>query len=83
VLKGVLDAGIDIPHSEEKLPDEKTIEGHHIALYAKTLASNVEEYQSKFSKYLEPKLSPEYISKHFAEVKAGIITAFESGGKDV
>ena len=31
VLKGVLDAGIIIPHSEEILPDEKRLNGSHIS----------------------------------------------------
>jgi large subunit ribosomal protein L18 len=81
VLKGVLDAGVSVPHSEEKLPDEKRIEGEHIAKYAGNLASNPEEYQSKFSKYLEQKLPPENLPKHFAEVKTKILSASKSGGK--
>jgi len=81
VLKGVLDAGINVPHSEEKLPDEKRIEGEHIAKYAESLASNPEAYQSKFSKYLEQKLPPETLPKHFANVKKEIVAAFKSGGK--
>lgn len=81
VLKGMLDAGINVPHSKEKLPDEKRIEGEHIADYAERLASNPEEYQSKFAKCLEQKLPPENLPKHFAEVKANIIAAFKSGGK--
>jgi len=81
VLKGVLDAGVDVPHSEEKLPDEKRIEGEHIANYAKSLASNPEEYQPRFSKYLEQKLAPEDLPKHFAKVKKEISAAFKSGGK--
>ena len=81
VLKGVLDAGINVPHSEEKLPDEKRIEGEHIANYAESLASNPEEYQSKFSKYLEQKLPPESLPKHFAKVKTEILAAFKTGGK--
>jgi large subunit ribosomal protein L18 len=80
-LKGVLDAGINVSHSEEKLPDEKRIEGEHIAEYAKSLASNPEEYQSKFSKYLEQKLPPEDLPEHFAKVKKEISAAFKSGGK--
>ncbi|MEM2994719.1 MAG: 50S ribosomal protein L18 [Candidatus Bathyarchaeia archaeon] len=79
VLKGVLDAGIDIPHSEEKLPDEKRIKGEHIAEYAKTLASNPEAYQSRFSQYLKHEIQPEDIPKHFAKVKAEIIAAFKGG----
>jgi large subunit ribosomal protein L18 len=81
VLKGVLDAGVEVPHSEEKLPDEKSIEGEHIAKYAGNLASDPEAYQRKFSKYLEQKLSPETLTKHFAEVKANMVVAFKDGGK--
>jgi len=81
VLKGVLDAGISVPHSEEKLPDEKRIKGEHIAQYAESLASNPEEYQPKFSKYLKQKLSPETLPKHVAKVKTDVVAAFKSGGK--
>ncbi|NWF87019.1 50S ribosomal protein L18 [Candidatus Bathyarchaeota archaeon] len=81
VLKGALDAGISVPHSKEKLPEEKRIEGEHIAKYAETFASSAEEYQSKFAKYLEQKLSPETLPKHFTEVRTEILAAFKSGGK--
>lgn len=81
VLKGVLDAKVDVPHSEEKLPDEKRIKGEHIAKYAENLAPNVEEYQARFSKYLEQKLPPETLPKHFAQVKTDMVSAFKSGGK--
>lgn len=81
VLKGVIDAGVNVPHSEEKLPDEKRIKGEHIAHYAESLIQNQEEYQSKFSQYLKQKLSPEEIPKHFATVKAEILSSFKSGGK--
>ncbi len=81
-LKGVLDAGINIPHGEEKLPDEGRIEGKHIADYAEILSSNPEEYQIKFSKYLKQKLRPEKLPKHFTKIKKDI-TASLSGGKKV
>lgn len=80
-LKGVVDAGVNVPHSEEKLPDEKRIEGTHVAQYAKISASNPQEYQRKFLKYLERKLSPEKLPEHFAEVKKRMISAFKGGGK--
>jgi large subunit ribosomal protein L18 len=80
-LKGVLDAKLNIPHSEEKLPDEKRIKGEHIAEYAKSLESKVEIYQSKFSKYFQQKLAPESLPKHFSQVKTGLIAAFKSEGK--
>lgn len=81
VLKGVLDAGVLIAHSEDKLPSKERIEGNHIAAYAKSISSNPEEYQKKFSKYLTRKLSPEDLPKHFAEVKASVLEAYVSGGK--
>ena len=81
VLKGVLDAGVHVAHSEEKLPSKERIEGDHIADYAKSLSANPEEYQAKFSKYLVQKLSPEELPKHFAEVKANIIAAYAVGEK--
>lgn len=81
VLKGMLDAKVDVPHSEEKIPNEKRIKGEHISKYAENLAPNVEEYQAKFSKYLERKLQPEALPKHFAQVKTDMISAFQSGGK--
>lgn len=80
-LKGVLDAGLSVPHGEEKLPDEDRIKGLHIAQYAKTLAVNTEKYMAVFSKYLENKVPPEQLPEHFTEVKKAVIAAFKGGGK--
>jgi len=79
-LKGVLDAGLNVPHGEEKLPDEERIRGLHIAQYAKMLAAT-EKYMTVFSKYLENNLPPEKLPEHFEEVKKAVIAAFKSGGK--
>lgn len=81
VLKGVLDAKVDVPHSEEKLPDEKRIKGEHIAKYAESLASTAEEYKSKFSKYLQQQIPPETLPKHVEQVKKEMSAAFKSRGK--
>ncbi|MGB9683950.1 MAG: 50S ribosomal protein L18 [Candidatus Bathyarchaeales archaeon] len=81
-LKGVLDAGLAVPHGEEKLPDEKRIQGMHIAQYAKTLSANTEKYMTYFSKYLENKVPPESLPEHFEEVKKTVIAAFKGGGKN-
>ena len=78
VLKGALDAGLEVPHSEEILPDDSRIKGEHIANYAKMLASeNPEEYNRRFSEYLAKKLKPEKLPEHFAKVKEKILAAFE------
>jgi len=79
-LSGVLDAGVDVPHDEEKMVKERT-EGAHIAEYGKSLSEDSEVYSAKFSKYLAQKLSPEQVPEHFAKVKAEIIKSFEKGGK--
>ncbi|MEM2118987.1 MAG: 50S ribosomal protein L18 [Candidatus Bathyarchaeia archaeon] len=80
-LKGVLDAGVEVPHSEEKLPENERIDGKHVAEYAKSLASIPESYQTRFSKYLEQKLSPENLPEIFANVKKEIAEEFKKGGK--
>lgn len=78
VVKGVLDAGVNVPHGEEKLPDEKRIKGEHIVQYAKDLASDQEVYQSRFSRYLKQELPPEDLPENFEKAKKNIISSFKS-----
>lgn len=80
VLKGFLDAEVDVPYSEKKLSEKGRIKGEHIAEYAKSLASNPENYQLKFSRYLKEKIAPENLPEHFSKVKDDILVSF-SGGK--
>ena len=69
-LKGVIDAGLSIPHSEEILPSEDRIKGKHVSEYAASLkAENPEKYQKHFSAYLKSSIQPEDLAKHFDEVK--------------
>jgi len=82
VLKGVLDAGIEVPHTEEKLPDEERIEGKHITQYAESMSSTPEKYQSTFSQYIKQNLPPENLTKVLAEAKSAMMAAFKNGGKD-
>ncbi len=73
-LKGALDAGMDIPHNEEILPDEEHIKGVHIAKYAMLLQKeNPSKYQAHFSNYIKMNLPPEKIVEHFEEIKNKII----------
>ncbi len=65
-LKGIIDAGVEVPHNVEKLPDEKRLRGQHIAAYAKHLASsNVQSYEETFSRYLQNSVSPEKVPEQF------------------
>jgi len=76
-LKGVLDAGVAVPHSEGMLPHETRISGKHIVDYASQLSSNPEAYQKKFSKHLSRGLRPEQLTEHFSLVKEKIRSSFE------
>ncbi len=77
-LKGALDAGLKIPHSEEILPPEERIRGEHIALWAEDLAKNdPEKYKKQFSKYLERGFKPEGLPSHFEEVAERIRREYE------
>jgi len=77
-LSGVVDAGIDVPHSEEKIIKER-MRGDHIAKYAKSLGVGSDEYNAKFSKYIANGAAPEKLPEHFNKVKAEITAAFKGG----
>ena len=77
-LSGVLDAGVEVPHSEEKIVKER-MKGEHIAKYAKSLGAGSEEYTAKFSKYTAQGIAPEKISEHFNKAKTEITSAFKAG----
>jgi large subunit ribosomal protein L18 len=73
-LKGALDAGLEVPHSEEVLPSEDRIRGEHVASYAKMLEStNPELFKRRFSLYLQRGLNPKDLPQHFEEVKRKIL----------
>lgn len=79
-LGGVLDAGVAVPHDEEKLVEER-VKGEHIAAYGKSLSGDSEVYSARFSKYLERKFVPEKLPEHFAKVKADIVGSFKKKGE--
>lgn len=62
-LKGALDTGLDVPHSDKCLPSEDRIKGKHIADYSKNAKS------SQFSLYSKNNASPADIIKAFEDVK--------------
>lgn len=70
--KGIADSGINMPISEESVPDEERIAGQHIADYASSLKSDEQEYKFRFSAVLKNGLKPEEYPAHFEEVRAKI-----------
>ncbi len=77
VLKGALDAGLQISHGEGVLPSDERIRGEHIAKYATKLKEENEKmYRARFSAYLQRGLTPEQLPQHFNEIKRAIVTQF-------
>lgn len=72
-LKGLSEAGLEMPFSENILPSEDRIQGNHIADYAKKLKANDDVYKSRFSSNLGSGLEPEKYPSHFSEVKDKIV----------
>ncbi len=66
VLKGAVDAGMEIPHDPEIFPDESRIKGEHIAQYYKMKPEMFSEYEKRG-------LSPADLPQHFEEVKSKIM----------
>jgi large subunit ribosomal protein L18 len=73
-MSGVVDAGVDIPHSPEKIVKDRT-RGFHIQDYAEALGTP-EEYNPKFSTSVAKGLNPAKFNEHFVEVRNSILTAF-------
>jgi large subunit ribosomal protein L18 len=72
-VNGVIDAGLNIPVSEEILPDKKSVEGAHIADYAKKLLKDDKtKYEKIFSSYIKNGIKPEELPKYFEETKKKI-----------
>jgi len=76
-IKGLRDAGVEVPASEEVLPTEDRIRGEHIAKYAELLLSkDPEKFKRQFSQILARGLDPRELPKHFEEIKRKIIGMF-------
>jgi large subunit ribosomal protein L18 len=76
VLSGVVEAGVEVPHSEEKIVKER-MNGEHIARYAKNLGTGSEEYTAKFAHYTAKGVAPEKITEHVSKVKGDIVASFK------
>ena len=72
-LKGIVDAGMQVPHAKEILPTEQRIKGEHIAAWAKQLKSKPEQYQRTFNSYLKAGLQPENLPAHLEDIKKKVL----------
>ena len=73
VLKGAVDAGLSIPHSEEALPAIERINGKSIADYANKTKENEALYKKQFGGYLKSNIDPSNLNKYFEDAKKKIL----------
>lgn len=85
-LKGALDGGLDIPHSDKRFAGynkeskqldaevhRKYIYGGHVAAYMRTLIEDEpEKYQLQFSEYIKRGIEPDDMEEMYKKVHAGI-----------
>ena len=70
-LKGAVDGGLTVAHSDKVLPGEERLKGQHIASYSEHLKKeSAEKHKKMFS---SKKVSPDKLPAHFDEVKAKIL----------
>jgi len=70
VVKGAIDAGLNVPCDSDIIPPPDRINGGDIAKYAQVIDS--EGYEKYFSAYLRKSLRPEQLPEHFEETKKKI-----------
>lgn len=73
-MSGVIDAGVTVPHDDEKIVKERT-QGYHIQDYAENLGQPT-EYAPKFSLSVAKEVSPDKFSEHFFEVRNAVLATF-------
>ena len=76
VLKGLVDSGLQVPHSPDNLPTDDRLAGSHVSTYAKSLYSEAaDEYKKTFSGYLSRGLKPEELSSHFKLIREQVMSS--------
>jgi large subunit ribosomal protein L18 len=70
VVKGAIDAGLNIPCDSDVIPSHERIMGGDIANYIQVI--DPEKYEKYFSVYLRKGLRPESLPEHFEETKKKI-----------
>ena len=77
VIKGMRDAGVEVPASEEILPSDDRVRGEHIAEYAKKLyEEDPVKFERQFSAMLKRGFDPRNYPEHFEEIKNKIMSSF-------
>jgi large subunit ribosomal protein L18 len=74
-VKGLLDAGMNIPIEEETIPTMDRLNGKHIADYAKDLKEKDNQlYTARFSTLIKEGFSPENYAENVERTKSSILS---------
>jgi large subunit ribosomal protein L18 len=79
-LKGIIDAGVHVPASEDAFPEQDRLDGNHIAEYAKLLQEDKSKYESRFSILLKNGLKPEDYPDHVQKLRDVLMKRASSNG---
>merc|ERR1712224_472635 len=84
VLKGAVDGGLDIPHSNKRFPGSNTetgeydaathrgrILGEHVSTYMQSLMDE-DDYKRQFSQYIKEGVMPDMIEEMYTKAHAAI-----------
>jgi large subunit ribosomal protein L18 len=74
-LRGVIDAGINVPHSKEILPSEDRVKGSHVANYSNLLKTDKEKHDRQFAAYIKSGVDPAKLTDFFEIAKKKITEA--------
>ena len=78
LVKGVKDAGIDVPMADDVAPSEDRLTGKTTAAYAKSLlAEDKERYSRMFSGLLRTGFKPEEYAENTTALKQAILKGAE------
>jgi len=74
LVKGVKDAGVEVPMADEAVPSEERLSGRANAKYAKSLlAEDKAKYSKVFSGLLKSGFNPEEYAENTAKLKQAIL----------
>lgn len=76
-VKGLVDAGIQVPHSSFVLPEESRLKGEHIAKIASEVKKGSKTDRTQFKRYLKREVDPAKISAVFSQTLAKIAEKYE------
>lgn len=81
-LKGAVDGGLALPHSEKILPPEERFTGKHVSEYAKKLEKDDKKtYKRAFSAYIKQKIDPKKIPEEFEKARKKIASGAGKAAK--